>query len=48
MQDEFDSMSSIERRIADLCLENKISFEDGLRFADNPTYFQEFGTSIAL
>lgn len=41
MQDEFDGMSSIERRIAGLCLENRISFEDGLKFSDNPTYYQE-------
>jgi hypothetical protein len=23
-----------------LCLEGRISFEDGLKFADNPNYFQ--------
>jgi len=41
MQDEFDNMFSIERRIASLCLEGRISFESGLKFADNPTYYQE-------
>jgi twitching motility protein PilT len=40
MQDEFDRMFSIERRLAALCLEGRISFEDGLKFADNPNYYQ--------
>jgi twitching motility protein PilT len=41
MQDESDESFSIERSIASLCLEDKISFEDGLKFADNPSYYEE-------
>lgn len=41
MQDGFDNMFSIEQRIASLCLEGRISFEDGLKAADNTNYYQE-------
>jgi len=41
MQVEADDALSMDGCIARLCFEGKISFEDGLRFADNPAYFQE-------
>ena len=41
MQDEADNMFSIERVIARLHLEGKIEFEEGLRFADNPSYYEK-------
>jgi twitching motility protein PilT len=41
MQVVAEDISSIDRSIAKLYLEGKITFEDGLKFADNPTYYQE-------
>jgi twitching motility protein PilT len=41
MQDESDNIFSMERSISRLCLEGKINFEDGLKFADNPSFYQE-------
>ena len=41
MQIAADDMMSIDQCLAKLCFEGKISFEDGLRFADNPTYHKE-------
>ncbi len=40
MQIVSEDMSSIEQRIADLCIEGKITFEDGLKFADNSALFR--------
>jgi twitching motility protein PilT len=36
-----EDMSSIDQSLAELCLEGKITFEDGLKFADNQVYYQE-------
>ena len=41
MQVAADDVSSMDQSIAQLCFEGKISFEDGLQFADNPAYYQE-------
>jgi hypothetical protein len=34
-------MLSFDRSIAKLCLEGRITFEDGLKFADTPSYYQD-------
>jgi Tfp pilus assembly ATPase PilU len=36
-----DDALSMDGCIAGLCFEGKVSFEDGLRFADNPASYQE-------
>jgi twitching motility protein PilT len=41
MQIKADDVLAMDGCIARLCFEGKISFEDGLRFADNPAYYQE-------
>jgi twitching motility protein PilT len=41
MQVVSDDMMSMDQCLAKLCFEGKISFDDGLRFADNPTYHKE-------
>ncbi len=41
MQGISDDMSSIDRSIARLCFDGKISFEDGLKYSDNSAYYQE-------
>lgn len=41
MQVASEDMLSIDRSIAKLCLEGRIRFEDGLEFADTPSYFQD-------
>ena len=41
MQVVADDVLAMDQRIAQLCFEGKISFEDGLIFADNPAYYQE-------
>lgn len=41
MQIASDDMVSIDRSIARLCLKGKITFEDGLRFAETPSYYQD-------
>jgi Tfp pilus assembly pilus retraction ATPase PilT len=41
MQIAADDVLAMDQRIAQLCFEGMISFEDGLRFADTPAYYQE-------
>lgn len=41
MQTPSEDASSLEQSIARLCLDAKISFEDGLKNADNPSYYRE-------
>jgi twitching motility protein PilT len=41
MQVGADDALSMDGCIAGLCFEGKVSFEDGLRFADNPASYQE-------
>lgn len=41
LQDSSEDVSSLDQSIARLFIEGKISYEDGLRFADNPSYFKE-------
>jgi twitching motility protein PilT len=41
MQVASEDMLSIDRSIARLCLEGKISFEEGLKAADTPSYYQD-------
>lgn len=41
MQEISVDMSSIDRDIARLCYDGKITVEDGLKFADNPAFYQE-------
>jgi Tfp pilus assembly pilus retraction ATPase PilT len=36
-----EDMMSVDRTIARLCLDGKITFEDGLKFADSPAYYQD-------
>jgi twitching motility protein PilT len=41
MQVVSEDILSMDRSIARLCLEGKISFEEGLKFADSPSYYQD-------
>ncbi|UCH45095.1 MAG: PilT/PilU family type 4a pilus ATPase [Nitrospiraceae bacterium] len=41
MQIASDDMSSLELNLASLCLEGRISFENGLRFAGSPAQYKE-------
>ena len=41
MQIAADDVTSVDHSIARLCIEGRVSFEEGLAFADNPAYFQE-------
>jgi len=41
MQVAAKDVLSMDQRIAQLCFEGKVAFEDGLRFADVPAYYQE-------
>lgn len=41
MQVASDDMMSVDRGIARLCLDGKISFEEGLKISDSPSYFQD-------
>lgn len=41
MQVAADDMLSFDRSIAKLCLDGRIAFEDGLKFADTPSYYQD-------
>jgi twitching motility protein PilT len=41
MQVAADDMLSLDRSIAKLCLDGRITFEDGLKFADTPSYYQD-------
>ena len=41
MQVEAEDVLAMDQRIAQLCFQGKISFEDGLIFADNPACYQE-------
>ncbi len=41
MQIASDDVISIDQSLAKLCAEGKISLEDGLKFADNPSYYEE-------
>jgi twitching motility protein PilT len=41
MQIASDDMSSLELSLASLCLEGRISFENGLRFAGSPAQYKE-------
>lgn len=41
MQVGAEDVLSMDGCIARLCFDGRISFEDGLRFADNPAYYQE-------
>jgi twitching motility protein PilT len=41
MQVASEDMLSIDRSLAKLCFEGRIAFEDGLKFADTPSYYQD-------
>jgi len=41
MQSASGDFSTIDQSLAELCLEGKINMEDGLRYADNPAYYQD-------
>jgi len=41
MQVVSEDMLSVDRSLARLCLDGKISFEDGFSFADSPAYYQD-------
>jgi twitching motility protein PilT len=41
MQVASEDMLSIDRSIAKLCFEGRITFEEGLKFADMPSYYQD-------
>lgn len=41
MQVASEDMMSVDRSIARLCLEGRITFEDGLKFSDSPSYYQD-------
>jgi len=41
MQVASGDMLSVDRSIARLCLDGKISFEEGLKYADSPSYYQD-------
>jgi len=41
MQVAAEDMLSVDRSIARLCLDGKITFEDGLRYADSQSYYQD-------
>ncbi|RJQ13876.1 MAG: PilT/PilU family type 4a pilus ATPase [Nitrospiraceae bacterium] len=41
MQIASEDMLSMDRCLARLCLDGRITFEDGLRFADVPSYYQD-------
>jgi twitching motility protein PilT len=45
MQVKSDDVSSIDISLAQLCRDGMITLEDGLKFADNPRYYQEQATS---
>lgn len=36
-----EDLTAMDQSIARLCLEGKISFENGLKFSDNPAYYKE-------
>jgi twitching motility protein PilT len=41
MQVVAEDIASIDQSLAKLCLQGEISLEDGLKFADNPPYYQD-------
>jgi|Deesub1362A_J573_1020465.scaffolds.fasta_scaffold00396_17 twitching motility protein PilT len=41
MQTASEDMSTIDQSLAELCLSGKIKMEDGLKYADNPTYYKD-------
>jgi twitching motility protein PilT len=41
MQVASEDISAMDRSIARLCLDGRITFESGLRYADDPAYYQE-------
>jgi len=41
MQVAAEDISAMDQSIARLCLDGRITFEDGLRYADDPAFFQE-------
>jgi twitching motility protein PilT len=45
MQVKSDDVSSIDISLAQLCRDGMITLEDGLKYADNPRYYQEQATS---
>ncbi len=41
MQTASEDFSTIDHSLAELCLDGKIKMEDGLKYADNPTYYKD-------
>lgn len=41
MQTASEDFTSIDHSLAELCLNGKIRMEDGLKYADNPTYYKD-------
>jgi twitching motility protein PilT len=41
MQTASEDISTIDQSLAELCLNGKIRMEDGLKYADNPTYYKD-------
>lgn len=41
MQTAAEDISTIDHSLAELCLDGKIRMEDGLKYADNPSYYKD-------